>query len=186
MDEDDEQVYQIAQVDLVIEHSLKLINNAQHLLMVEVEPDAVPFIKNALEKAADRGVEVWLKAYEPITLKNVHVIVRDNGNAIHHKTSDVSFKLAADGNAMIMADLTKECDGVIQAYRSNSALMALSIYSALLYEIILTELKKSIPAGDITAAKALLERSAHLHPLSSNNAVFEHYQHKYQDKRNPL
>lgn len=181
--EDDEQVYQIAQVDLVIEHSNALINSAQHLLMVEAEPDAVALLQPALEQAAQRGVEVWIKVYEPTTIAGVNVIVRDNGDQIYRSTNDVSFKLAADGKSMLMADLTADCQGVIQAFRSSSALMAMSIYSALLYEITLTELKKSIPAGDIKAAQQLLERSAHLHPFSSRNSAFEHYQDKYQDKR---
>ena len=181
--EDDEQVYQIAQVDLVIEHSIKLINNAQHLLMVEAEPDSLPLFKDALIAAAARGVEVWIKAYEEITLENVNVVVRQNGHEIYQRTNDVSFKLAADGNSMLMADLTTDCSGVIQAYRSNSASMAMSIYSALLYEIILTELKQTIPSGNIQAAQALLEKSAHLHPISTRNAVFQQYKDKYQDKR---
>ncbi|MGB0835176.1 MAG: TrmB family transcriptional regulator [Psychrobium sp.] len=181
--EDDEQVYQIAQVDLVIEHSNALINNAQHLLMVEAEPDSLPLFKEALIAAAARGVEVWIKAYEEITLENVNVVVRQNGHEIYQSTNDVSFKLAADGNAMLIANLTAQCQGVIQAFRSNSALMAMSIYSALLYEIILTELKQTIPNGNIQAAQALLEKSAHLHPISTKNAVFQQYKDKYQDKR---
>ena len=124
-----------------------------------------------------------IKAYEEIELANMHVVVRQNGNEIYQRTNDVSFKLAADGNSMLMADLTADCSGVIQAYRSQSALMPISIYSTLLYEITLTELKKTIPNGDIESAQALLNKSAHLHPISSENAVFQHYKNKYQNKR---
>ena len=52
----DEQVYQIEQVDQVIEESISLINNASQILMVEAEPDAVPLFKEALEQAEKRGI----------------------------------------------------------------------------------------------------------------------------------
>jgi len=179
----DEQVYQIEQVDQVIEESILLINNASQILMVEAEPDAVPLFKEALEAAAKRGVEIWIKVYQAVELTGLNVIVRQRGYEIYEKTQDISFKLAADGNAMLIADIAIDGKKVIAAYRSHSALMAMSIYTGLLYELILTELKQLIPNNHLDAAKHLLERSAHLHPMSTENSVFLHYKNKYQTKR---
>lgn len=80
--EDDEQVYQIVQVDLVIEYSIKLINNAQHPLMVEAEPDALPLLKMHSLEQLPEALRFRLK---PIThwFKNMHVIVRQNDNEIY-------------------------------------------------------------------------------------------------------
>lgn len=179
----DEQVYQIEQVDQVIEESISLINNASQILMVEAEPDAVPLFKEALEQAEKRGVEIWIKVYQPVELKGMNVIVRQHGHEVYGKTQDISFKLAADGNAMLIADIAIDSKKVIAAYRSQSALMAMSIYTGLLYELILTELKQLIPSNHLDAAKRLLERSAHLHPMSTENSVFQHYKNKYHSKR---
>lgn len=179
----DEQVYQIEQVDQVIEESISLINNADQILIVEAEPDAVPLFKEALEEAASRGVEVWIKIYQAFELKGVNVILRQRGHEVYEKTNDTSFKLAADGNAMLMADISIDRQKVIAAYRSHSALMAMSIYIGLLYELVLTELKQLIPNNELDAAKQLLERSAHLHPMSTENSVFQNYKNRYQTKR---
>lgn len=182
-DASDEQVYQIEHSEQVIEQSKKLITEAKNILIVELEPGAVPIFKQVLEEASQRGVEIWLKIYEPADFEGVNVILRQHGKEVYGKTQDISFKLAADGNAMLMADLTMDGKHVVQAFRSNSALMAMSIYSGLLYEVVLTELKRLIPLGDIAQANALLERTAHLHPMSTQNQVFQHYKDKYQSKR---
>lgn len=180
---DDEQVYQITQVDQVFEQSLLLISQAKNKLMVEAEPESVPIFKQALEQAAARGVEIWIKVYEPVELEGVNLILRQRGSEVYGKTNDISFKFAADGNAMLMADITSDQKNVIQAFRSNSALMGMSIYCGLLYEIVLTQLKKSIPSGEFSESQAILERTAHLHPMSTQNEVFQHYKEKYQIKR---
>jgi len=179
----DEQVYQIEQIDHVIEESISLIDNAKQILMVEAEPASLPLLKSALEKAANRGVEIWIKVYQPVELKGMNVIVRQRGHEVYEKTQDISFKLAADGNAMLIADIALDKKKVIAAYRSRSALMAMSIYTGLLYEIVLTDLKQLIPNNKLDAAKQLLARSAHLHPMSTENSVFQHYKNKYQSKR---
>ena len=182
--QNDEQVYQINQVDQVMEQSLNLIKNAEHKLMVEAEPNAVPFFKEALEQAAQRGVEVWAKIYLPENIKGVNTVVREKGHEIYARTNDISFKFAADGRTMLIADITSDAKNVIQAFRSNSALMSMSIYSALLYEIILTDLKQLIPNKELEAANQLLQRTAHLHPMSTKNEVFQHYETKYHNLRN--
>lgn len=179
----DEQVYQIEQFDQVIEESISLINNAEQILMVEAEPAAVPLFKEALEAAANRGVEIWIKVYQAVELKGVNIILRQRGYEVYGKTKDTSFKLAADGNAMLMADIAIDGKKVIAAYRSHSALMAMSIYVGLLYELVLTELKQLIPNNQLDAAKQLLVRSAHLHPMSTENSVFQNYKNRYQTKR---
>lgn len=179
----DEQVYQIEQFDQVIEESISLINNAEQILMVEAEPAAVPLFKEALEAAANRGVEIWIKVYQAVELKGVNIILRQRGYEVYEKTKDTSFKLAADGNAMLMADIAIDGQKVIAAYRSHSALMAMSIYVGLLYELVLTELKQLIPNNQLDAAKQLLVRSAHLHPMSTENSVFQNYKNRYQTKR---
>ena len=183
IDKQREQVYQIEQAEQVIEQVLHLIQQAQHTLLADIEPKALPWFKNALEAAATRGVEIWVKLYLPADIKGVNVMLRKNGAEIFEKTDDIAFRFAADGNAMVMADLTVDGKNVIQAYRSYSALMAFSIYNGLLHEIVMTGMKKLLPDNDFSGAKALLEQTAHLHPISTQNQVFQHYYQNYQTKR---
>lgn len=181
--QDDEQVFQLSNPEQVLEHSKLIINNAQSKLMVDADPLAVPLLKSDLKKAVERGVEVWIKVYEPVELAGANVICRQFGSEIYGKTKDISFRLAADGQSMLIADLSIDKKRVIQAFRSNSALMSLNIYNGLLYEIVLTELKQLLPNGELNKANLLLSQTAHLHPFSSENEVFQHFQEKYQTKR---
>lgn len=179
----DEQVYQIEHVEQVLEQAHKLIDGAQHFLLAEIEPDAMAFFQPALQQAASRGVEVWIKAYQAVEIDGVNIILRQKGQDVYDKTKEVSFQFAADGTGMLMACFTQDLKSVIQAFRSHSALMAMNIYCGLLYEIILTQLKQLIPNKKFDLAQQLLEQTAHLHPMSSENQVFHHYEQQYKGKR---
>lgn len=182
-DDQHEQVFQIEQAEQVKAQTLALINNAQHTLLADIDPRALNWFKAALEAAANRGVEIWLKLYQPSDLKGVNIMLRENGEEIFAKTNDTAFTFAADGNAMVMANITIDGHHVVQAYRSNSVLMAFNIYSGLLYEIVLTGVKQLMPNKDYQGVQKLLDQTAHLHPISTENQVFQQYYNQYKNIR---
>ena len=124
-----------------------------------------------------------IKVYQPLELEGVNVVVRQKGEEIYQKTSDIAFSISADGKCMMLALITADKKRVIQAFRSHSALMNLSIYYGLLYGLILTDLKCLLPAGDLSAAQKLLVETEHLHPFSAENKVFSAFRQGYQNLR---
>ena len=141
------------------------------------------WLKEPFIKAAKRGVEVRIKVYEEVDLPGVIVVLRHHGEQVYAKTNDLNFSICADGNEMMTALLTSDASQVIQAFRSKSVLMTLMLYNKLLYELVLTELKEVIPSGNINKAKQILKDTEHLHPFSSENAVFDSFKLRYETYR---
>ena len=178
----EEQVYHLKKVEHVLLHSLRMINEAQHIVLADIQPQALPWLADALINAANRGVEVKVKIYQPANLPGVDVTLREQGEQVYAKTKDIDFCLCSDGKEMIMALISDDKQNVIQAFRSSSALMNMNIYVGLLYGLILTDLKQSIPKGDLKSAQQLLKNTAHLHPFSTENSVFDAYKQRYHQE----
>ena len=175
----DEQVYQMNNREQVIETTLKMIDAADSIILGDIEPIALPLFADALERAAKRGVEVRVKLYELADLAGVTVTLRRHGEPIHIKSSDVAFSFSCDGYQFVLAMLSREGNGVIQAFQSHSVLMNITMHTQILYGQVLTDLKKFLKDDDLVSAKAVLADTEHLHPLSAENIVFQRYKARY-------
>lgn len=180
---EDEEVYQLKNAHQAIDQSIKIIEAAQSILLLDLHPDSVQWFLNSIIDAAARGVEVRAKIYETVELPEVIVTLRHNGKQVYDKTQDIDFKVCADGAHLMLALLTPDGKNVIQAFETRSSLMNLSIYNGLMYEMILTDLKRIIPTGDIAQAQKVLTDTEHLHPFSSENSVFDHYKKRYHSTK---
>lgn len=176
---EDEEVYQLKNADQVFAAGIEIISGAKTVLLADLEPGVVPLFSEALVKAAKRGVDVRVKVYQPTELAGVKVTWRRQGEEIYARTGNVRFKISADGSAFLNALLNDLLYSVIQAFTSQSALMNMSIHNGLVYELVLTELKPLIAAGDLEAAQAVLAETAHLHPFTSKNSVLDVYTARY-------
>ncbi len=178
-----EGVYQLKNPDQLLYDSRQLCRDAQGLLLADLQPAAVPLLAEELVAAASRGVEVRVKIYEPAELPGVHLTLRANGREVYGKTADVSFKLVADGNNFVIGLLSADLSRVIQAFKSRSALLNMSLFCGLTYELILTELKQSLAQNDLARSQKILADTAHLHPFSTENQVFNQFNQRYSAAR---
>lgn len=178
-----EGVYQLKNPDQLLYDSRQLCRDAQGLLLADLQPAAVPLLAEELVAAASRGVEVRVKIYEPAELPGVHLTLRANGREVYGKTADVSFKLVADGNNFVIGLLSADLSRVIQAFKSRSALLNMSLFCGLTYELILTELKQSLAQNDLARSQQILADTAHLHPFSTENQVFNQFNQRYSAAR---
>lgn len=179
----DEQVYQLENIVQIKDFSQRLIKASNHSILADIEPSAVEFLSGELEKAAERGVEVIVKVYEPVDLKGVKTIIRDKGKEVYQKTKDTQLSICSDGSEILIALLSDDAEEVIQAFKTKSSLLSLTVYNKLLYEFTLTQLKQVIPLGDIQAAQDILNETSHLHPFSAENHVMKNFEIKYQSLR---
>jgi len=177
--DDNEQVYQLCNVDQLFYDCQQLIQQAQQMILADLHPAIVPLVAKALIEAAARGVEVRAKVYQPVDLPGVKLTLRDNGAQVYGKSSAIQFDLSVDGCCFITALINASQTAVIQAFKSRSALMNMNIFCGLVYELILTELKPAIQAGNVALAQQVLAQTQHLHPFSSENQMFRHYQQRY-------
>jgi sugar-specific transcriptional regulator TrmB len=177
--QENEQVHQLMNRDQLMEQSIRIIESAQSVLIMDLQPGSIEWFESAILAAVKRGVEVRAKVYEETTLEGVILTIRENGKDISDKTKDTEFTICSDGRECIMALLSRDGKVVHQALQSKSALMNMKIYSGLLYELILTDIKQFIPSGDLKSAQTLLKNTAHLHPFSTENIVFQQYKTRY-------
>lgn len=180
--DEQEGVYQLKNPDQLFYDSHQLCREAQALLLADIQPAALPLLAPELIAAAARGVEVRVKIYEPADLPGVQLTLRANGKEVYGKTADVSFKLVADGNHFVIALLSADLSEVIQAFKSRSALLNMSMFCGLTYELILTELKQSLAQNDLAASQQILANTAHLHPFSTENQVFNQFRQRYHQQ----
>jgi sugar-specific transcriptional regulator TrmB len=176
----DERVYQISHIEQVLQQGIRIIGEAEYILLADMEPEAISLFEPYLIAAAERGVEVRIEAYEPVDLPNVNITLRRQGKQIYQKIENIQFSLCADGQNMMLALITLDKSEVIQAFHSKSALINMSIYYKLLYGLILADLKFLITEGDVKGAQKLLEDTAHLHPYGSENTVFKSFTTRYK------
>lgn len=179
----DEEIYKIQNIGQLKDQALAMVNGAKSIVLADIDPRVLPWFQDAMTRAAARGVEVRIKIYEPADLPGLYVTLRENGKDVYTKTKDCHFSLCSDGDAMMRGLLNEDLSGVIQAFTSRGALMVIMLYNQLLYELVLTDLKRLIPVGDLKGAQALLAETEHLHAFSAENMAFDHFQAKYRALR---
>ena len=179
----EEDIYQLKNITQLKDSCIELINQASNSLLADVEPGALEMLRQPLLDAVSRGVEVMVKLYEPADLPGVKIILRQQGQQVYDKTADRHVSVCSDGRAMIVAVTTADMQHVIQAFKTQSPLMSLTVYNKLVYEFVLTQLNQVIPTGDIDKAQSILKETEHLHPFSSENAIFSHFKQSYESQR---
>ncbi len=178
--QDNESVYQLKNTSQVLAAGKQIIEQSEHIIVAELEPKIAEYYAPMLANAAQRGVEVRVKVYQPLVIKKAHITVRQFGEQVYSGTKDVSFKICADGRESLTAALTSDITNVIQAFKTKSALVCMDMYCGIIYEMILTELKQAIPENDINLCQQILDKTEHLHPYSTKNKVFKQYKSRYQ------
>jgi len=177
--EDDEAVYQLDNADQVKAAAIEAIDNATMVIFGDIEPAALPAMQKALIRAAARGVEVRIKIYEAATLPGVIVTLRERGEEVYGRTRDVKLHINADGKDDVLAIFNHDISRLLQAFSTKSGLMNMSHYCGLLYELILTEVKQNLKAGNFEAALKALSDTDHLHPMSADGPPLAGYAKKY-------
>ena len=178
----DEQVHQLLNVNQVIDQSIQIIESARTILLLDLQPGSVEWLKEAITEAVIRGVEVRAKVYEDVELPGVILTLRVDGKEVYAKTRDIEYAICADGSDLLMALISEDGNKVIQAIQTKSSLMNIRFYCGLLYELILTDIKRVMPDGDIGAVQNILKETEHLHPFGSENAVFQQFKTRYQSQ----
>ena len=179
--QDDESIYQLKNIEQVLNTGKLIIEHATSIIVGEFEPEAAEYFAPMLRDAATRGVEVRVKFYKDITIDKAHITLRSKGEQVYAKTKNVSFKICADGKESLTAVTSTDLSSVVQAFKSKSALICMQMYCGLIYELILTELKQAIPTGDIQRCQEILSETAHLHPFTTENEVFNAFKSRYQE-----
>jgi sugar-specific transcriptional regulator TrmB len=147
----DLQVYRITEYTQVIERCRAMLARARRKVVVDAFPGVLVTMVDELEATAGRGTEVIAKAYEPVTVEGVKVVIDVRGRHIPDTWGIQWLNLVVDGREHLFACLDVEETRVIQAIWTESPYVAFLIHTGLLSEMavdaILTSLEGT-PVAD--------------------------------------
>jgi sugar-specific transcriptional regulator TrmB len=139
---DDTRIYHLRDRDQVFEKCRQLIRSAGTVVLLDVFPKLLAELKQDIEEALRRGLNVEMKVYEPVEVSGAEVILEPEYNRIQSRWPAEWINLVADGSEMLLALLDKRAERVIQAVWSGSPFLAWIAHSGLVNEIALTSLRQ--------------------------------------------
>ena len=139
----DDRVYQLSDVDQVLERARTMLAGAKKVALVDVFPKLMTQITPHLEAAARRGIEVAVRAYERVNLRSVTVLVAADAERVLKVWPGEQLNIVVDAEQYMLALLAKDARSVHQAIWSNSTFLSCLQYNGLASELILTEMQQS-------------------------------------------
>ncbi len=116
----DEHVSRVETVEQIYVHCREMLEKAKAVAVIDAFPIPLERMRPWVAKAARRGVEIFVEAYEPIALDNVRVTLIPVAESIVKQWNAQQLNLVIDGEESLMALLSRDGTGVLQAYWSNS------------------------------------------------------------------
>ena len=135
----DDRVYQLTDVDQVLERARSMLAAAKTVALVDAFPKVLAQIAPHLESAAKRRVSVAVRAYEPLSLAGVSVLVPADAARVLTLWPGEQLNIVVDAEQYMLALLAKDARNVHQAIWSNSTFLSCLQHNGLASELMLTE-----------------------------------------------
>ncbi len=135
----DDRVYQLSDVDQVLERARTMLAGAKKAALADVFPNIVPRLAPDLESAARRGVEVVVRVYAPVALKRVRTLMSPDSDRLLSLWPGEQLNVVVDAEQFMLALLAKDVKTVHQAIWSNSTFLSCMQHNGLSAELIMTE-----------------------------------------------
>jgi len=139
-----DKVYMLQTFDQVLERCIKMLERAEHSVIVDAFPDVLLKIVPQLESCGKNGVNIIVNAYEPVKLENCRVIIKSNAKKVLQLWSGDWMNIAVDGKEYLITAIDK--DGTFQhAIWSNSPYLSFFVFNGFRYEMLFSALSSKIP-----------------------------------------
>jgi hypothetical protein len=103
LDESDERMYRLTRPDQVYERARAMIERAASFLLIDAFPAALEKLRESIEAAALRGVDVIVHAYAPHALEGVRVIEAPRGAQVRDRWPGAWLNVNADASEALNA-----------------------------------------------------------------------------------
>lgn len=104
---DDDRVYEMETRSQVVQRCRQMLESARELVLADLYPSLARPLRDSLESAALRGVEVILKIYQPIDIPGTRQILRKSGSEIYGRMPGDVVSLSVDGREHVLAFLRR-------------------------------------------------------------------------------
>jgi sugar-specific transcriptional regulator TrmB len=136
---DDDRVYHLRTRAQMLERCRAMLRRCRKIALADVFDVPLEMLKDDLVEAAARGVDVTIKAYTPVELPGVKVIMNPHGQAVMDMYPGQWLVLHVDGAEHLIASLTADGSGLNQAIWSGSAYLSWVMHCSMSAEFVLAD-----------------------------------------------
>jgi len=116
----DEIVFRVDNIEQVYTYCREMIERAKATVVIDAFPIPLQKIAPLVSKATKRGVEVFIEAYESITIEGTKITFIPIADRLVSQWGAQQLNIVVDGKENLMALLTHDGSDVLQAFWSNS------------------------------------------------------------------
>jgi sugar-specific transcriptional regulator TrmB len=149
---DDSRVYQLYTRKQVIERTKRIINGAEHLLLMDLFPNELGELEEAVKDAVERGVTVRIITYANLKVKGAEVFISPYAEYMMEHYPGFYMNVVSDSWDYIQAFIADSGD-ILQSVWGSNPYLAVITCSGLVYEFysseIVTALKNEVSAEEM-------------------------------------
>lgn len=124
----DTRIYQLASVDQVYERSRRMLAECEERALVELFPEPLAALRDAIENAAARGLDITARVYQAETVTGVRMVQSPYGMENLRIFKSDWLALLVDGRQFLLANLLKAGKGVFNAIWSANPMVSRALY----------------------------------------------------------
>jgi predicted transcriptional regulator len=124
----DDRIYRLTSVEQVYERCRAMLGRSRSRILMEVFPEPLGDLREAIEEAARRGVDITARVYAPTTIEGVRIVVSPWGEENLRIMKAQWLAIFADGREFILGNVLSGGKGVQQVVWSASSLLSLALY----------------------------------------------------------
>lgn len=143
----DERIYQVRSLEAVMEHCRSMLSRVKRIVIADLFPRVLNEIRQDLEAAATRGVEVRLKVYEQSEIKGAAAVVHAGRASFREDRPYEWLGLVIDGTEFLLANFASDGEGVHQAVWSESPYLSWIYHCGIESEMIVDQVVDTLDKG---------------------------------------
>jgi sugar-specific transcriptional regulator TrmB len=160
----DERIYQLESASLVFERLRLMLESAERIAAVDIFPKAMEVVRPAIEKAAARGVKVYVQGYESQEIPGAHFVQAFQSASILAHWRSQQLNCVVDGREVLLALIRNDLTGVHQAIWTKNLFIACVVHAGLMREHFFHEIAALKGREDLPGSvHALLEEHPGFH-----------------------
>ncbi len=129
-----ESVSQMSNPSAVLERASLMLSRAKVFLVIDVFPQPLKELFDDIVQAANRGVTVWVQAYEPIRIPGIDVVVAYDSERVMQFWKSQQLNLVADAKESLLALFSNGLAEVRHATWSNALYLSCIMHAGLVRE----------------------------------------------------
>ncbi|MCP4229665.1 MAG: TrmB family transcriptional regulator [bacterium] len=149
---DDSRVYQLYTRKQVMERTKRIINGSKHLLLMDLFPNELGELEDAVNDAVERGVIVRVITYEDMKVEGAEVFISPYAEYMMENYPGYYMNVVSDSWDYIQAFIADNGE-ILQSVSGSNPYLAVITCSGLIYEFysseIVTALKSEVSAEEM-------------------------------------